>query len=197
MGKIEQNKEQKRRAILAAAKQQFLAEGYASANMGKIADQAQVTKQTVYRYFPSKTELFQATLRFMGNSAGENFLDHLEDPNAEDGLRRFALAFAQAHLTQDHLETFRLLIAESGKASEMIESFFQVGPNETGATLAMFFADRLGVQDSEQPVRLWLAMLLAFRDKALLGQERPTEQEMRDHVTAATDLLLLGLAQKG
>lgn len=195
MGKIEQNKEQKRRAILAAAKQQFLVEGYVSANMGKIAEHAQVTKQTVYRYFPSKIELFQATLRAMGGNTGEHFLEHLKNPDAVEGLRRFALDFVQAHLSQDHLETYRLLIAESGKAPEMIESFFQVGPNETGATLARFFADRLEVQESEQPIRLWIAMLLAFRDRVLLGQERPTERELRDHVTAATDLLLLGLAQ--
>jgi TetR/AcrR family transcriptional regulator, mexJK operon transcriptional repressor len=195
VGKIEQNKEQKRRAILAAAKQQFLAEGYLSANMGKIAEQAQVTKQTVYRYFPSKIELFQATLRVMGDNTGEHFLEHLKNPDAEEGLRRFALDFVHAHLSQDHLETYRLLIAESGKAPEMIESFFQVGPNETGATLARFFADRLKIQEPEQPIRLWIAMLLAFRDQVLLGQERPTEQELRDHVTAATDLLLLGLAE--
>ncbi|WP_315983576.1 helix-turn-helix domain-containing protein [Aliamphritea spongicola] len=51
-----------------AAQEVFLSEGFVQAGMDKIAAQAQVTKQTVYRYFPSKTELFKATLQYMGKA---------------------------------------------------------------------------------------------------------------------------------
>ena len=51
MSKIEKNKEKKRQAILKAAQENFLAEGYILANMDNIARVAKITKQTLYRYF--------------------------------------------------------------------------------------------------------------------------------------------------
>ena len=52
MSKIEQNREKKKQAILVAAKEVFLLEGYTSASMDVIAAKASITKQTLYRYFP-------------------------------------------------------------------------------------------------------------------------------------------------
>ncbi|MBF0647033.1 helix-turn-helix transcriptional regulator [Desulfuromonas acetoxidans] len=47
--------------MLNAAKQLFLAHGYDATSMDAVARQATVTKQMVYRYFPSKANL-SATL---------------------------------------------------------------------------------------------------------------------------------------
>ncbi|WP_316349037.1 helix-turn-helix domain-containing protein [Desulfuromonas acetoxidans] len=47
--------------MLNAAKQLFLAHGYDATSMDTVARQATVTKQMVYRYFPSKANL-SATL---------------------------------------------------------------------------------------------------------------------------------------
>ncbi len=78
MSKIEQNREKKRRAILEAAKENFLSEGYVLANMDKISAHAGMTKQTVYRYFPSKAALFEATLRQIGENMDGGFVTHLK-----------------------------------------------------------------------------------------------------------------------
>ena len=52
MGKIEQNREHKRRTILASAQAVFLEDGYMSANMDRIAAQAQVNKTDGLPLFP-------------------------------------------------------------------------------------------------------------------------------------------------
>ena len=49
--------------ILAAARIVFARHGYGAATVDEIADAAGVAKGTVYLYFPSKRDLFLATLR--------------------------------------------------------------------------------------------------------------------------------------
>ena len=193
MGKIEQNREHKRRTILASAQAVFLEDGYVSASMDRIAEQAQVTKQTVYRYFPSKIALFRACLQHMRESAPERAYDHLDDPDPQRALSGFAAGFIKAHLTDAHLQSIRLLMTEHEKAPEITATFDSVGPVDTRERLGQFFRERLGVADPDLPVQLWLAMLLVHRSRVLVGKPRPTEQEITAYAKAATEIFVAGL----
>lgn len=193
MGKIEQNKEMKRRAILKAAQDVFLSEGYLPASMDKIAKQAQVTKQTIYRYYPSKTELFEATLRQIGESPAFSFMNALQQPDINEALYQFARGFIRAHLSDDHLATIRLLIAESAKAPEITKTFFEVGPDDTQEQLSAFFTERLKVQNPQNMVQMWTSMLFALRSRVLVGMEKPTDPEIDQYAKEATDFLLAAI----
>lgn len=190
MSKIEQNKEKKRQAIQKAAQDIFLSEGYVLASMDRIAAQAQVTKQTIYRYYPSKIDLFKATLQHMGNHSEISFLDHLQEPDNEVALYRFARGFIQAHLSKEHLATMRLLIAESDKAPEITSVFWDIGPNETDEKLVQFFTDRLGITHAETTVNFWTAILLAPRETTLIGRQKPTGEQIEIWARDATRFLL-------
>jgi|GEM_PF-3328492 len=194
MGKIEEKKERKRREILKAAQEIFLSEGYVLASMDKIAAQAQMTKQTVYRYFTSKIDLFQATLRQMGKSYGEGFLVHLENPDTREALLGFAKDFIHFHLSGEHIATIRLLVAESAKAPEITSSFLSIGPDNKDATLSSFFSERLNIEDTETIIRLWTSMLLAPRSGVLMGMKKPNQQQIDDHAKEATDFLLAAIS---
>src|SRR5262249_2136762 len=52
--------EQNRAAILTAARQRFLADGYASTTMGAIASDAGVSVETIYKAFGNKAGLLRA-----------------------------------------------------------------------------------------------------------------------------------------
>ena len=52
----------RRRQLLAAAQQVFVAQGYHAAAMDDIADRAGVSKPVLYQHFPSKHELYLALL---------------------------------------------------------------------------------------------------------------------------------------
>src|SRR5919109_3342246 len=52
----------KRRQIMDGAREVFLAQGFDAASMGEIARKAGVSKGTLYVYFDSKEELFEATV---------------------------------------------------------------------------------------------------------------------------------------
>jgi len=194
MSKIEQNKERKRQAILQAAQDVFLSEGYELSSMDRIASQAQVTKQTIYRYFSSKVDLFKATLEQMGESSELGFLASLQEPDTKEALYKFARGFIRAHLSDEHLAIFRLLVAESAKSPEITSSFFAVGPDETDAELAEFFAERLGIKNVETTVQLWTAMLLAHRAAVLIGMQRLSDQQIEEHARDATNFLLAAIS---
>ncbi|WP_261845040.1 TetR/AcrR family transcriptional regulator [Aliamphritea ceti] len=195
MSKIEQNREKKRRAILQAAQEVFLSEGYVIASMDKIAAGAQVTKQTVYRYYPSKGELFKATLQYMGENSELDFIFHLQASDVREAMYRFARGFIEFHLADEHLATYRLLVSESAKAPEMVASFMEVGPDDTSARLAEFFIERLGIAEPETAIRLWSGMLLSQRAGALLGMEKPDQAAMESLAESSTDFLLAGLGK--
>lgn len=188
MSKIEQNKQRKKRAILQAAKESFLSEGYISTSVDVIASRAQITKQTLYRYFPSKQALYEATLNDIAQSNHSEFVDSLLLENTREALLGFAEGFIYFHLSDEHIATYRLLVNESLQAPEMVRSFFEVGPDSTQRALADFFQQRF--EQDESKTELWTSMLLAPRNAALLGMGVLTDEQIKRHALEATDLLL-------
>lgn len=193
MGKMEAKREAKRRAILAAARDEFLSVGFEAANMDRIAAAAQVTKQTVYRYFPSKIDVFEATLQLIGQSSGADFLDHLEGEEPRSALVQFAEGFMRWHLEEEPLRVFRLLVAENARSPEVVSTFFTAAPDQTDAALATFFIQRLGVAEPEAHMSLLTSMLLAHRDDVLLGRGRPDDPKIARHAEMAVRMILADL----
>ncbi|MCV6610463.1 MAG: TetR/AcrR family transcriptional regulator [Amphritea sp.] len=190
MSKIEQNREKKRQTILQAAWDTFLSEGYVEAKMDRIAADAGVTKQTVYRYYPSKKDLFRATLERIGDREDFGFLRFLEYENTELALFNFARGFIRAHLSEEHLATTRLLIAEGPGAPEIMQIFRALGADETGSALSAFLAERFGIEQADRTSDLWTSMLLGQRSWALMGMAKPSDDEIDQHATDAVSFLL-------
>src|SRR3982074_2269723 len=65
----------KRRQIVEGARQVFLAQGFDAASMGEIARVAGVSKGTLYVYFKSKEELFEAIVRQECQANAEQIFD--------------------------------------------------------------------------------------------------------------------------
>ena len=195
MSKLAENKAAKHEAILTAAQAQFLEGGYLAASMDRIAKAAGVTKQTVYRYFPTKDALFEATLRHMGNPTDHHLEDLAANPDTAAALHDFALGFVQAHLTEDHLATIRLLVAESARAPQLLGLVSAIGRRPTTDQLAEFLATRFDAKDPCVLADLWASMLLTLRNDMLVGAPRPSAQRIRDHARNCTDFLLAALEQ--
>ena len=195
MKKIQKNKELKRLAILDAARAAFLSEGYVLANMDKIALEAQITKQTLYRYFPSKVDLFKATLKWMGERINSQFSDHLTHPDIKQALLSFATDFIYFHLSEEHIATMRLLIAESPKDADITSCFMSVGPDETDLALTHFFTERFGIEDTESIISIWTGMLLSLRSGVLVGMPKPDDKLIKKHVNDSTAFLLAALSK--
>lgn len=190
---MEEKREAKRLSILNAAREEFLSTGYETANMDRIASLADVTKQTVYRYFPSKIELFEATIKFLGQSSNADFARQLEHPDTRQALIGFAEGFIRWHIEEEPLRVFKLLVAESVKSPEIIETFFAAAPDETNAALSRFFRERLSVPDPDEGMLLFTSMLSAYRDDALFGRGKPDGKQIARLAESATRVLFADL----
>ncbi|MFJ6657148.1 TetR/AcrR family transcriptional regulator [Streptomyces sp. NPDC091377] len=113
----------KRAAILTAARDLFLADGFDRSSVDAVAARAQVSKRTVYDYFGDKRTLLQAVVDAVGHSLITTVRRTLDDtladlPGAadlEDTLVTFAMRISTDMLGSAEYATLqRLVRAESG-----------------------------------------------------------------------------------
>ena len=95
-----QNRSQrKHRAILDAASGLFLGSGYQGTSMDEIAASAGVSKQTVYKHFADKEQLFEAVVLAALEQAGEPFRAEIaalrQATDVFAGLRELAASYLE------------------------------------------------------------------------------------------------------
>src|SRR6266568_5998645 len=195
----------KRRAILDAATEVFLQKGYLATNMDEIAALAAVSKQTVYKNFPSKETLFVEIVSSVTNRASDRV--HSEMPDLAEGediaeyLRRYAYRQLTVVLTPRVMQLRRLVIGEVGRFPELARALFEGGPRRAMAALAVLF-ERLagrGLLAIDDPAVAasqfnWLIMGEPLNRAMLLGDEAiPKPAELRRHASAGVRMFLASL----
>lgn len=155
-----QKSDEKRDEILAAAEQEFARRDFHEVLMDDVAARAGVGKGTLYRYFPTKDELFLATvLRGLDQSHGE-----LQQVFAEDAPLETILENAVA----------RMLVYFSGRAPLL--------------TLLQRYEDRLSRADAEAWQLRRFEALAAIVD--VLGRAQRTGRIRRVDTEMAAEMLL-------
>ncbi|MEE2038623.1 helix-turn-helix domain-containing protein [Nocardiopsis sp. CT-R113] len=98
----------RRRQLLSAAQEVFVARGYHAAAMDEIADRAGVSKPVLYQHFPGKLELYLALLEEHSEALVEKQREALE--STDDNRRRVAASFqAYFDFVAGDGEAFRLV----------------------------------------------------------------------------------------
>jgi AcrR family transcriptional regulator len=131
------DRDARREAILDVAEEVFLEEGFAAASMSTIAARLGGSKGTLYNYFKSKDELFEAYVlrRCVLN------LDHIynlpaEGDQVEETLTRLGRAYLQRVLAEQNLRHFRIIVAEAERSPEIGRAFYEAGPARGAERLA-------------------------------------------------------------
>ncbi len=123
---------ERRQRIIAGAAAIFIRDGYEGASMSQIALAANVSKGTLYNYFPSKQALFAAFVRqrcarlveeMFG--AAENEITG-EDPQTE--LVRIGRAMLCMMVSADARAVYRVVVMEASKFPELAQAFVDSGP---------------------------------------------------------------------
>jgi TetR/AcrR family transcriptional regulator of autoinduction and epiphytic fitness len=159
--------DRKRLAILAAAADQFRAQGFEASSMDKIAAAAGVSKRTVYNHFPSKEELFAETLvQLFHSSAAILDLPY----RAEMALREQLTALLKLKVAtladQQFLDLSRVAIAEGMHAPERARAIVaRLSEREEGLTVWIRAAQADGKLKAGDPV--FMATLLQGQVKAV------------------------------
>ncbi|MBL0947245.1 TetR/AcrR family transcriptional regulator [Brevundimonas sp.] len=124
------------RYVLVEARRHFLAEGFAATRVEPIARDAGVSTATLYTFFPSKADLFQAVI----DDTSDEFARQMDEVRAVDGPARCQLTrFCEAYVAfmADPLVTsvFRLVMAERTRFQAMALHFYERGKTRIGVTL--------------------------------------------------------------
>lgn len=187
----------KREAILAAALDKFMNDGFAATSMDGVAALAEVSKATIYAHFSSKAELFAAVIR---QKCEEELLDitgwDIMSVDARTTLTRLAEKLMTTLMSSRVRGLHRIVVAESGRYPELAQAFWDAGPGYACPCFAAVFAELdkqgfLKVSDPLMAANLMVGMIKSevfFRN--LLGLPPRAEITPEKTVTACVDTLL-------
>jgi TetR/AcrR family transcriptional regulator, mexJK operon transcriptional repressor len=105
--------------------------GYGSCSMSSIAAHLGGSKATLYSYFSSKENLFEAAMEFHCEQllAPMRYLLDLDVEDLEALLGRFGQKFLECIYSAESLDIYRLIESEGARFPKIAETFFRVGPN--------------------------------------------------------------------
>lgn len=201
--------ERKHRAILDAATEIFLRQGYLGASMDDVAAQAEVSKQTVYKQFASKEALFVAVVSAMTGTAGDQVQREIAKLGEQDDPERELLAYAERQLTvvltPRLMQLRRLVIGEANRFPALGRALYDGGPGRAIAGLAMAFArwNERGLLAIEDPATAashfnWLVMGEPVNNAMLLGDESiPKQAALRRHAVDSVRVFLAAYGRPG
>lgn len=141
-----------RAAILAAAAGPFLENGYDRTSLAEIARQAGVSKATLFKQFPTKAELFEATVLAAGSTPGTE--QAAPDPaDFLGGLVLLGKAYVGLLDRREMTDLMRIVISESPRFPELRERTFDFGTLPVLAALGDFLvaARDAGTADVDDP----------------------------------------------
>lgn len=158
--------DQKRRAIVEAAIDEFQARGFDGTSMDKIADRAKVSKRTVYNHFPSKEELFQAIVNELLHRFKAMEHAYESDESLEKQLNRIGRKVLEVLCSEEFIKLARVILSrclhdpDLGKArmgeadviKEGVKNWVEAAKRDR----------RLSVPDSMRAATQFLGLLKAF-----------------------------------
>jgi len=186
---VEGQENAKRRQILDGAREVFLARGFDAASMGEIARRAGVSKGTLYVYFDSKEQLFEAiTHEACALQAKGVFSFDPGDHDVEAVLTRVGRSFVKFLCRPGAMSPLRTVIAISERMPEIGRKFYETGPMQGVATLRGYLegevaAGNLAIEDCEVAAAQFLDSCHSTIFKPLLfnAADAPSDERI-DHV---------------
>lgn len=188
----------KRQAILDAAKDLFVRNGYANTSMDAVAAEAGVSKLTVYSHFNDKETLFSAAVvARCEEQLPDLFVDMAPNASVEKVLLGIARGFQTLINSPESIELHRLMIALGTQDTRLSQVFFEAGPQRILHEMERFLAR---VNDTEglhfdSPVSAaghFLSLIKGVCNfRLLIGNgEVPDEQMGERHVREVVALFL-------
>ncbi|WP_052208805.1 TetR/AcrR family transcriptional regulator [Croceibacterium mercuriale] len=169
--------QERRAAIVAAARQSFLAKGYAATSMSGLLKTLGGSKATLWSYFRSKEELFAAVIEDVTASFRQQIETDLLNPgDLEQTLVAFCRSFMARMTHPDGVATWRLVMAESSRFPEVGLIFYREAASQVERRLAGYLqqqidAGRLRDEGALDMARLLMGMHKAGLHRRLWGVE--------------------------
>lgn len=183
--------------ILAAAREHFGELGFDRGNIDRIAVAAEVSKVTLYKYFPSKEALFNAIVNEPIQRVFEPNALALDPALPETELLRLAETYLALITSRELLEHVRMLHAAAGTQPALGKAFLDSGP-EALVELLVGYLERvraggtLEVANAPQAAEQFLAMVRGNEQIRMLLGQAPLRQRAarRRYCKSCVDLFV-------
>jgi AcrR family transcriptional regulator len=192
----------RREAILDAARDAFLEEGFAATSMSAIAARVGGSKATLYTYFKSKEELFDAYVkRHCAWQREAMYALPADGEDIEAALKRLGRNYLRTVMSDYSLRHFRMITAEAERSPEIGRSFYESGPASGVRLLAGMLTEArdreyLEFDNAEAAAHQFMALCQNRMLKARLcaAMAEPTEAEIAKEVDRAVKVFLAAYA---
>ena len=163
----------KRRQIMDGARSVFLGSGFDGASMNDIARAAGVSKGTLYAYFNSKDELFEAIIRGEYAQSAERLCTFRREGDAREMLMDFGVRLISRMAEPGTRALARVVIAAAEKFPNVGRAFYEAGPLYGATRLAAELENleksgALKVPDSERAAWQFVDLCQSYVYKRLL-----------------------------
>jgi AcrR family transcriptional regulator len=192
----------KHQKIAQAAAEVFVAKGYPSASVDEIAKRAGVSKQTVYKHFVSKENLFLVVTTAATDGITNLLAAQLEASRGDSTdvateLTTFARILGRLVLEPEMMALRRLVMTELVRFPELGRSWYRHGPGRVVVQLSRRFRELtetgyLSVDNPQQAAENFNWLVLAPpQNKILFGEvDRFTEAEIDKMAADAVKVFL-------
>jgi TetR/AcrR family transcriptional repressor of mexJK operon len=197
---LRQGSPAKRAAIIRAALEVFVREGYARAGVDAIAATAGVSKRTIYDYYGDKETLFLAAVRETAQAQAAGFADLLhrtlgEVTDITESLTAFGRAFATAIArSPERAAVMRLMIAEASHFPRLTEPAPEDRPVQRALADRLAALGEQGLLEVPDPLEAaeFLGLLVTGRvnNRSWYGAVRLPDAEIDRLVTGGVAVFL-------
>lgn len=188
----------RREMILGVAREVFLEDGYAASSMAKIASRLGGSKGTLYKYFKSKEDLFEAFVRTncaVHRQAMEDLV--IEQADIRGSLTRLGRLFLDIVLADKNVRLYRVVVAESERSPEVGQWFYESAMKASSERVkahmeSMAASGGLVLDDPGVAAHQFMALCQARLQKLRLCniQPAPTDAEIDAEVDRAVTTFL-------
>ena len=175
----------------------FLRDGYAGASVDDITREAQVSKATLYSYFPEKSIMFHAAMQAeLGVAFGKCPFDKREDGDVPDILPEVLTALANWSAAEQRVRLLRIIIAEGMRFPDIVTNYDSAFDRRIIKPLQALINVWIGrgqikAHDSDQSARQLVAVVMGqVQQHAMLTGYRFTKEQLATCGQAASHLFL-------
>ena len=193
--------ESRREALVRAAAELFLEQGYVATSIDAIIDRAGGSKRNIYNEFGNKEGLFTAIVTESADKALSALVaEESERHDLRETLTAFGRHLFAVYMSPTVIGIYRIAVAEANRFPDLVRSFYDQGPGRTTIRLAEVLeaANRRGEIQTDDCQRVAGHFVGMIRDnlhlQVVLGlRPSPSDEETEKAVASAVDVLLNGV----
>ena len=197
--------EQKRAAMVSAARHAFLDGGYSQTSMDAIAGLAGVSVKTIYRHFENKDELFsavmQAVCRENGGTSGNQSVASMTlrypwfDDASLNGLSAGGKEYLDHVLSEEQLSLYRVVTRDAARFPELGRRYQKEVVSGRTAMIVRYIdhcsqINHLTIKDPQNAGGVFEALLRAgLFEQVLLGLRICDEKQIAAHAQSTAKVM--------